>query len=215
LAQRFPRLHSLEQPFHFNRHCRNQSHRHDHTAKSLIAGALAFAFVGGVGTYVVVQHSRAARAPVVAVAAAAANPGEANLASADAVSGILKTPDGKPLPNAQVFLSTASAAVAVYSAPSPEVLATTTTRDGRFSFPASPENRAVIVVSDEGYGQATVAELASRTELTSQPWARVEGTLRKGTTALANQTIHLSRTRFGSKDSGAGLSHRSRHEDQD
>jgi RNA polymerase sigma factor (sigma-70 family) len=167
--------------------------------KSLIAGALALVLSGGVGTYLVVQHSRVAGPPATAVAAAPATAADANIASADSISGILKTPDGKPLPNAEVILSTASAAVAIYAAPSPEVVATVTGRDGRFSFPASSENRAVIVVNDKGYGQATVAELTARAELTLQPWAQVKGTLRKGATPLANQTIHLSRTRFGSK----------------
>ena len=156
--------------------------------KSLIAGALALALAGGVTT-ILLTKSTDAREGFVA----------ADVAPTDSITGIVRAPDGKPLRNAQVFLSTASAAVPIYSDPPPEVISTVTGSDGRFSFPANPESRAVIVLMDEGYGQATVADLAAQAELTLQRWARVEGTLRKGTTPLANQTIRLSRTRFGSK----------------
>jgi len=165
--------------------------------KGLIASAVAFAVIGGGATYLV-HHFRAARSSFVAVAAASSSPATKD-GAASTVSGILKTPDGKPLPNAEVFLSTDLTAVPVYSAPSAEVASTVTGRDGQFSFPAGLENRAVIVIGDHGYGQATINELAARPELTLQPWARVEGTLRRGATPLARETIHLSRTRFGSK----------------
>src|SRR5204862_8205237 len=97
--------------------------------------------------------------------------------AADSVNGVLKTPDGKPLPDADVFLSTASAAVPIYSALPPEVAVARTGADGRFSFPSDAENRAVIVVSDLGYGQAFVDELGPAGELTLQARARVEGPL--------------------------------------
>jgi RNA polymerase sigma factor (sigma-70 family) len=164
------------------------------TQKTLIAGIVAFAFTAGVGTYVVRHVKARSSARVATIASPAVAEG-----AADSVNGILKTPDGRPLPDAEVYLSTASATVPIYSAPPPEVAATRTGADGRFSFPLDAENRAVIVVSEKGYGQATVAELAARAELTLQPWARVEGTLREGSTPLAEQTIHLSRTHFGSK----------------
>jgi peroxiredoxin len=61
------------------------------------------------------------------------------------------------------------------------------------------ENRAVIVVHEKGYGQITVADLVKRHELTLQPWARVEGTLREGSKPLAGEWIYLSRTHYGSK----------------
>jgi len=131
------------------------------------------------------------------VAATAAPPVVAE--GADSKTGILKTPDGKPLPDADVYLSTTSAAVPIYSAPSPKVAVTRTGADGRFSFPLDPKNRAVIVVHEKGYGQITVAELVKRHELTLQPWGRVEGTLREGSKPLAGETIHLSRAFFGSK----------------
>lgn len=157
--------------------------------KSLMAGAIALAVAGGVTTLLVTKSTNA-RAELAAAA------GEV---PADFVIGNVKAPDGKPLRNALVFLSTASVAVPIYTDPPPEVVSTVTGRDGRFTFPANPENRAVIVIADAGYGEATVADLASHPEIKLQPWARIKGTLRQGATPLADQTIRLSRTRFGSK----------------
>ena len=154
------------------------------TPKALIAGIVAVACTAGVGTYVVQQMTAAPQAAI---------------AGADSETGILKTPDGKPLPDADVYLSTTSATVPIYSAPPPKVAVARTGTDGRFSFPLAPENRAVIVVHEKGYGQVTVAELVKKQELTLQPWGRVEGTLREGSTPIAGETIRLSRAAFGSK----------------
>jgi peroxiredoxin len=164
------------------------------TQKTLIASIVAFAFAAGVGTYV---NQQAKTRSSSRVAATAAPPVASEGAGFE--TGILKTPDGKPLPDAEVFLSTASATVPIYSAPSPKVAVTRTGADGRFSFPLGPKNRAVIVVHEKGYGQITVSELAKRHELTLQPWARVEGTLREGSKPLAGESIYLSRTHYGSQ----------------
>jgi RNA polymerase sigma factor (sigma-70 family) len=161
-----------------------------------VAGVIAGVVVLGSGTFVLV-HSLVPAPATPAVAAPPARGARNSLAGL--VSGILKMPDGKPLAGVEVFLSTASVPVPVYSDRSDKVQTTATGQDGRFAFPDEPENRAVIAVHESGYAQATVAELAKRPELVLQPWARIEGTLRQGTKRLANQTIHLSRSRFGSK----------------
>ena len=163
------------------------------TQKTLIAGIVAIAFTAGVGIYVVQLVKAQSSSQVAATAAPSVSAG-----AIYAETGILKTPDGKPLPDADVFLTTASASVPIYSAPPAKVAVARTGADGRFSFPLDPKNRAVIVVHEKGYGQATVTELEARRELTLQPWGRVEGTLREGSTPLAAETIHLSRERWGS-----------------
>ena len=152
--------------------------------KALVAGIAAVAITAGVGTYVIQQ---VIGAPPVAAEAA------------DSEYGILKTPDGKPLPDADVLLSTDSTFVHVYATTPPKAAVARTGADGRFSFPLAPENRAVIVMHEKGYGQITVAELVKRHELTLQPWARVEGTLREGNKPLAEEWIYLSRTHIGSQ----------------
>jgi peroxiredoxin len=152
--------------------------------KALVAGIAAVALTAGVGTYVIQQLIAASPVTVEA---------------ADSEYGILKAPDGKPLPDADVLLSTDSTFVHVYSTSPPKAAVARTGADGRFSFPLAPENRAVIVMHEKGYGQITVAELVKRHELTLQPWARVEGTLREGSKPLAGEWIYLSRTHLGSR----------------
>ena len=167
----------------------------------VVAASIAVACVGGAGTWVV-QYRSAAGPQAVAAAATPAAPVAAAQAAPTRpaeVAGLLRGTDGRPLSGMEVFLSTVSEKVAVYSPSSPQVVSTITAGDGRFSFPSDPANRAVIAMGASGYGQATIAELIARHELNLQPWARVEGVLREGTTPQANQTIHLSRTRFGSK----------------
>jgi RNA polymerase sigma factor (sigma-70 family) len=154
------------------------------TQKTLIAGMVAFACATGVATYVVQQAD-----------ARLAVPEE----GADSEHGILKSPDGKPLSDADVLLSSDSAFVHVYATSPPKAAVARTGADGRFSFPVAPENRAVIVMNEKGYGQITVADLVKKHELTLQPWARVEGTLREGSKPLADEWIYLSRTHLGSQ----------------
>lgn len=175
------------------------------TAKSLSAkvavAAIVVASVGG-GALLVQEWQRAPSGSAMAADTPAPVPVPANTAGVTApntVAGILRNPEGKPLAGAEVFLSTVSDKVPVYSERSGNVVSTVTGGDGRFSFPSDPANHAVIVLNTAGYGQATVTELAAQPELTLQPWVRIEGVLREGTVPQANQTIHLSRTRFGSK----------------
>jgi len=120
-------------------------------------------------------------------------------AAAGLLSGLLKSPDGQPVANAEVYLATASVRVPVYAERLDKVQTTVTGNDGRFAFPEDSANRAVIVLHEKGYGQASIAELEKKPEVTLQPWAHIEGTLREGNKAMGQQSIHLSRTRFGSK----------------
>jgi RNA polymerase sigma factor (sigma-70 family) len=178
------------------------------TSKSLstkIAVALmVLASVGGGGTLLFEQWKSAQADAATASPTASPAPNAAAAVAPEQpaltkVTGVVRTSEGKPLAGAEVFLSTVSAKVPVYSEPAGDVLSSFTDVDGRFWFPADPANRAVIVMSSAGYGQATVAELAVQSEITLAPWARIEGVLREGTTPQRQQTIHLSRTRFGSK----------------
>ncbi|HUR46330.1 MAG TPA: sigma-70 family RNA polymerase sigma factor [Candidatus Saccharimonadales bacterium] len=154
-------------------------------AACLVAGS----FLVGTAVYLL-KAARAASSPPVLAAV---------LPEGSTLSATLRTPDGKPVPSADIYISTFAVPVPVYSQPSPKVLSTQSGKDGQFSFSANPDYRAAIVMHELGYAQGTLSELATSHTLTLQPWARIEGTLRQGTQVLANQTIHLSRTRFGSK----------------
>ena len=158
-------------------------------ALKIAAGLVASSFLIGTAFYVL-KAARAASTPLLAAAV---------VDSGSTVSAVLRTSDGKPVPNADIYISTASVSVPVYGDPSPKILSTQSDKAGRFSISTDPNNRAAIVVHNQGYAQAALSELATNHTLTLQPWARIQGTLREGRKPLANQTIHLSRTRFGSK----------------
>src|SRR5258706_1314939 len=121
-----------------------------------VAAMIAGMVIVGTGTVFVLQ-SKVVPSPATPTTAAPAPPAPRGPGRpfAGLVSGILKTPDGQPLPAAVVYLSTAFVPVPVYSDPSPKVQSTVTGRDGRFAFPEDPANRAVIVLNEKGYGEAT------------------------------------------------------------
>ncbi|MDB6031943.1 MAG: polymerase sigma factor, sigma-70 family [Verrucomicrobiales bacterium] len=156
---------------------------------ALIAGAVV---LGG-GIYLA-QHSKVGPSKLLA-----ATPRQEARDVDGPIIGTLKTADGRAVTNAEVFLSTVTVPVPVYTAPTPSVTAARTGKDGRFAFPRDPDSRAVIAVLEQGYGEATVSDLAAQPMLTLKPWTRIEGTLREGQSRLAHQVVRLSRKRFGSK----------------
>ena len=165
-------------------------------AKGLAAASVGTVILG-TGAALLLQSAAPksqASKPLVTKAAAAEAVNNAGL-----VWGILKSPEGQPLPNVEVYLSTASVKVPVYTERSDKVQTTVTGPDGRFAFPEDGANRAAIVVHEKGYGQASVSELEKKPEIMLQPWAHIEGTLREGNKIISEQKVHLSRTRFGSK----------------
>jgi RNA polymerase sigma factor (sigma-70 family) len=157
-----------------------------------MAGLIGGAVIVGSAIYLVQQAKVGARLQ-------AATPSQASRGVDGPIIGVLKTVDGQAVANAEVFLSTVKVPVPVYTAPTPSVMAARTGKDGRFAFPRDPAGCAVIAVLEQGYGEATVSDLARQSSLTLKPWTRIEGTLRQGSKQLANQVVRLSRKRFGSK----------------
>src|ERR1043166_4126598 len=98
------------------------------TQKTLLA-SIALTLAAGVGTYGIEQVKTRSSSHATATLAPPASD-----RTEFAETGILKAPDGKPLANAEVYLSTASVTVPIYSVPPPNVSVTRTAADGRFSF---------------------------------------------------------------------------------
>ena len=113
-------------------------------------------------------------------------------------AGVLVKPDGQPTADVTVYLTDMRNGVYV-SGEKLEVRenayrGTRSTRSdqaGRFSFAPQMEAFAVIVVSDAGYGEVRVEELARQPEVRLQSWARVEGQLKIGARAGANESVRL------------------------
>jgi beta-lactamase regulating signal transducer with metallopeptidase domain/thiol-disulfide isomerase/thioredoxin len=92
------------------------------------------------------------------------------------IIGIVRSPDGKPLANADVALCIRGGECYVRNGkilPTRRSLVARTGSDGRFSFP--PQNDHFILIVTHELGFAQVYELKELKEITLQSWARVEG----------------------------------------
>ena len=116
------------------------------------------------------------------------------------IQGVVRLPDGSPLVGAEVHLATQSKRLQLYNGrPDPIGLApgmrTESGPDGRFSFPAPDERAAVVVLHDFGFAQKDVEILDRAPDLTLEPWARIEGTLRVGGKPGAGESVDLEDSR--------------------
>jgi peroxiredoxin len=114
-------------------------------------------------------------------------------------AGVVLMPDGKPASGATVYLTDLRDGIYVHD-PSMKVderhlqgtRDTVTDDKGAFSFKATVDDFAVLVLEDAGFAQVTVGELNHNREVKLQPWARVAGRLLVGTQAGTNETIRLA-----------------------
>ena len=113
------------------------------------------------------------------------------------LKGLVRMPDGRPLADAEVLLAVRNTVIDVYEqrrSTSPSVL---TGADGSFSFPpdVARDFSDLVIRSPQGFAHYTRAELPADGRLLVRPWARIEGTLRGGTTPLAGEPVGLGRVR--------------------
>jgi len=114
------------------------------------------------------------------------------LSKGQAVTGVVLSPDGKPLADAEVALCTATRGLYLKNGRplrgQPHLIVRTGP-DGRFSLPAQREPYILFVLHDRGFarveGQQDTEDIAIR------PWARVEGTLLIGDQPGAKEAITL------------------------
>jgi hypothetical protein len=109
------------------------------------------------------------------------------------IVGTVRSRDGKPLADAEVALCTATRGLYLKNGRplqgQPNFIVRTGA-DGRFSLPPQPERYALIVLHDRGF--ARIENEQSVKEVTIQPWARVEGTLRIDNKPGVNQAVVIS-----------------------
>jgi peroxiredoxin len=113
-------------------------------------------------------------------------------------NGIVLKPDGTAASGAMVYLADMQNGVYVQDndmkANDRLFQGTRNTRAddaGKFSFKASVDDYAVLVLQDEGFAQVTVDDLRRNPEVKLKPWAKVKGTLMIGSRPAANQEMHL------------------------
>jgi len=105
------------------------------------------------------------------------------LDKAAAVTVMVQSPDGRPLPGADVVIATGWLRIVngkIDSRLSEQNLILQTNVNGRFHFvpPVSPY--AIVVLSERGYAKIMPQEFKASQNITLSPWGRIEGTLRIG-----------------------------------
>lgn len=108
------------------------------------------------------------------------------------VTGVVRSPDGKTLGEAEVVLCTENRGLYLRNG-RPELdqypLLARTGADGRFSF--SPQHDPYLLIAMHDQGFAEVKDKAAMADITLQPWARAQGTLRIGDKPGAKEHISL------------------------
>ncbi len=114
------------------------------------------------------------------------------LERAEALSGTVRLPDGKPAEGVDVVLATEADLVLLENgrfASQTTAPRTRTGPDGRFAFTAVKGQFLLIASGDAGYADATSTEYAKSDKLILQPWGRLEGELIVGRQPKPNEEV--------------------------
>jgi RNA polymerase sigma factor (sigma-70 family) len=119
-------------------------------------------------------------------------PGEA------AITGVVRLSDGSPLVGAEVVLLTSLTPIADgrFSSPLPGRMAKTGP-DGRFRFPSLDIPFTVVVLHEKGFAEHTSEEFVGGSDMTIEPWGRVEGTYSVGPKPGTGERLALARSQTG------------------
>lgn len=112
------------------------------------------------------------------------------------LAGTVHTPDNKPVAGAEVVLCTGDTGPYITNGkitqPEQWTLARTD-KEGHYKFPPQSGKFTLVVVHDQGYAEARPEQLAKSFDITMQPWAKIEGTLKIGAKPGTQQTIKVNR----------------------
>jgi peroxiredoxin/protocatechuate 3,4-dioxygenase beta subunit len=113
-------------------------------------------------------------------------------------TGTILKPDGSPAARATVYLADMKNGVyvqdndmKVQSRIYQGTRSARTDDNGKFSFKASVDDYAILVLDDEGFAQVTVDELRRNPDVKLNLWAKVHGKLLIGTRPGTNEEVHL------------------------
>ncbi len=102
------------------------------------------------------------------------------------VKGTVLNVDGKPLKGATVILALSGSNMQIQNGALPQwqlrqAMTAETAADGTFSIPAQRDAYLIAVISDAGYTQLSRADFQKDPTIQLKPWAKIEGTVRRGT----------------------------------
>ncbi len=112
------------------------------------------------------------------------------------IAGVVRSPDGKAIPGAKVYLIG-------FSGPQMERpgrlervfetnLETVTDRSGRFQFEPKRDARGLAAIHESGFALVPVDRLSASEPIILEPWARIEGTLRTNDLLGASEAVVLN-----------------------
>jgi hypothetical protein len=116
------------------------------------------------------------------------------VAMASDVSGIVLLPNGLPAAGAQVALVTSNSILYLHRAelrPAIGADLSVTEQDGHFSLHTTNDATTIIALNGFGYVQVALKDFMGSSNVTLQPWGRVEGVLRVGSEFGTNQQMIL------------------------
>ncbi|HVM62194.1 MAG TPA: sigma-70 family RNA polymerase sigma factor [Verrucomicrobiae bacterium] len=110
------------------------------------------------------------------------------------IQGVVRTADGQPAANVEVFLVTPGLPLVVENGHRGSGQAATsvlTGDDGRFEFSPPGKPFLVVALHDKGYAQAASEHPGTLPDLVLRPWARIDGAMYIGSRAAARQKVSL------------------------
>ncbi len=109
-------------------------------------------------------------------------------------SGVVKLPDGSPVPGAEIALATPDRSVSIQDGEIRNrynLLSTNSDKEGRFAFSHAESNYALICAQEDGWAYVDSDQFETSPEIVLQPWSQVSGQVKQGTQALAGEEVNL------------------------
>jgi hypothetical protein len=113
------------------------------------------------------------------------------------ITGVVQSPDGKPMAGVLAVLCTGSEGALIKSprhleiGRSPDVSFVETDAQGRFSFAPRLDVRGLVFGHESGFVQAAPEQIASDHVVTLQAWGRIEGVLKVGPRPAPHETVSI------------------------
>jgi hypothetical protein len=120
---------------------------------------------------------------------------EFKLKKGNALAGVIRSPDGKPLAGADVVLSLPPHGLYVANGQLQQRRDHTVVVSddaGNYKLPPQTGKYSLVVLHEAGYAEVTSEQLAKSTDITIAPWGKVTGVLRVGAAPKAGAMITVS-----------------------
>ena len=108
------------------------------------------------------------------------------------ITGSVLSPDGKPVPGAEVMVVTRQLIInngIAGTRPSSDKLSVTTDSSGKFSFFPPADDYSIVILDNKGYACLKKDEFTSSGNITLSGWSKLEGTLKIGDKPGEDETI--------------------------